>query len=59
MQSFMRSFLFPGLLLLGSARCNASGLSAPEPCCEGACTVAGQEKYWSIAQSVFGVKHCG
>lgn len=29
------------------------------PCCEGACTTAGEEKYWSIASGIFGKKHCG
>merc|ERR1711907_928239 len=28
-------------------------------CCEGACTTAGEEKYWSIASGIFGDKHCG
>jgi len=29
------------------------------PCCVGACKVAGEEKYYSVAQSIFGTKHCG
>ena len=40
-------------LLLGAAA------AAESPCCLGACTVAGEEKYWSIAKSLFGTKHCG
>ena len=28
-------------------------------CCEGNCTVVGQEKYWSIAESILGKQHCG
>merc|ERR1719263_1396746 len=30
-----------------------------KPCCEGRCTEPGQEKYWSIAKSLFGTPHCG
>jgi len=30
-----------------------------QPCCQGACATAGQEKYYSIAKSLFGTKHCG
>ena len=30
-----------------------------EPCCQGACAVAGEEKYWSIAAGILGTKHCG
>ena len=33
--------------------------TASEPCCQGACSVPGQEKYYSIAKSIFGAKHCG
>ena len=33
--------------------------AAAEPCCQGACSVPGQEKYYSIASSIFGAKHCG
>lgn len=29
------------------------------PCCQGACKTPGEEKYWSIAASIFGTKHCG
>merc|ERR550514_2279743 len=29
------------------------------PCCQGRCTEAGQEKYYSIASSIFGTPHCG
>jgi len=29
------------------------------PCCEGGCDVAGEQKYYSLAQGIFGTKHCG
>merc|ERR1711865_558589 len=29
------------------------------PCCQGSCKVAGEEKYYSVAKSLFGTKHCG
>jgi len=29
------------------------------PCCQGACKVAGQEKYYSLASGIHGDKHCG
>jgi hypothetical protein len=32
---------------------------AEKPCCEGACKKTGEEKYYSIAKSLFGTKHCG
>jgi len=32
---------------------------AESPCCQGACKVAGEEKYYSVAKSLFGTKHCG
>ena len=56
------------LLLVVATACSAVPLnnfaaesleSAAEPCCVGACTVAGEEKYWSIAKSLFGTEHCG
>merc|ERR1711966_147459 len=30
-----------------------------EPCCKGACTTSGEEKYYSIASGIFGDHHCG
>lgn len=30
-----------------------------EPCCQGKCTNAGEEKYWSIAKGILGQTHCG
>merc|ERR1711971_859599 len=30
-----------------------------EPCCQGHCKDSGKEKYYSVAESMSGVKHCG
>merc|ERR1711988_294083 len=39
---------------------NMNATAASDPCCVGACNAtAGLEKYWSIASSIFGTKHCG
>jgi len=40
-------------------KAKALNFMATPPCCEGACTTAGEEKYWSIASGIFGKKHCG
>jgi hypothetical protein len=32
---------------------------AQKPCCQGVCTTAGLQKYWSIAKGIFGEQHCG
>jgi len=37
----------------------ATVVAASEPCCQGACKVAGEEKYYSVAKSMSGTKHCG
>merc|ERR1711865_1176834 len=34
-------------------------VASSEPCCQGACKVAGEEKYYSVAKSLSGTKHCG
>merc|ERR1719409_1292433 len=35
-------------------------VAAPAPpCCQGECTVPGEKKYFSLAKSIFGTKHCG
>merc|ERR1719453_2266621 len=52
------SFLALVLSALALA-CQAAPLSATPPCCQGACTTPGEEKYWSIASGIFGTKHCG
>ena len=33
--------------------------SAAEPCCQGNCTAAGHQKYYSVAGDLFGHQHCG
>ena len=52
------------ILLISTAVLDAHAVSvkidsAAQPCCQGACSKAGEEKYWSIAKSLFGTKHCG
>ena len=37
----------------------AEHTGAQEPCCQGKCSVAGEEKYWSIASGILGKQHCG
>merc|ERR1711959_302120 len=41
------------------AAASALPFVAQQPCCQGKCQTAGQEKYWSIAKSILGTKHCG
>merc|ERR1711934_969213 len=40
-----------------AAPVNSTG--GDQPCCQGACQAKGQAKYWSIAEGILGVKHCG
>merc|ERR1711918_121341 len=51
------------LLVASCAFCAASPITTTtneDPCCVGQCdATAGLEKYWSIASSIFGTKHCG
>ena len=50
-----------GSLLFATLTLTAQALAVIEtsPCCQGACKVPGEEKYWSLAKSWFGTKHCG
>merc|ERR1711934_25033 len=34
-------------------------VTGDQPCCQGKCTTAGEEKYWSIAKGILGETHCG
>jgi len=37
----------------------ATPMVEEEACCQGACKENGEEKYWNIAESMGGTKHCG
>mmetsp|Transcript_16383 Transcript_16383/g.45322 ORF Transcript_16383/g.45322 Transcript_16383/m.45322 type:complete len:134 (+) Transcript_16383:77-478(+) len=37
----------------------ASVVAAEQPCCQEKCSKAGEQKYWSIAESLFDKPHCG
>ena len=52
------------ILLISAAALAAHAVSvtvdsAAQSCCQGNCSKAGEQKYWSIAKSLFGTKHCG
>lgn len=34
-------------------------VEANDPCCQGNCTVSGEEKFWSISKGLDGTRHCG